>query len=123
MESVDAVIQEFGYQMGLPHLDASKSQVISFVFEKKGVVFFEKGHDEVLIYLARRIEYVDHDMCAKALKLAHYSNADFLIPMSASFKDQDKLVILTRVQSSDFTLQMIERVLGNLTDFFDKLKE
>lgn len=120
MELVDTVIQEFGQQMGVPDLDASKSTVMSFVFEKRGVLFIEKSHEEVLIYLARKIEFVDHELCEKILKLCHYDN-DFSLFMSASFKDQDKLIVMTRVASKDFNLQIIDRAIDQLTAFFDQL--
>jgi len=121
MEQVDSTIQEFGKQMGIANLDASNIKVISFIFEKKGVLFFEKLHGEILIYLARKVDFADHQFCEKILKLSHYS-ADFSVFMSASFKDKDKLVILSRVQSSEFTLQMIEKIIDQLTAFYERLR-
>ena len=120
MELVDTVIQEFGQQMDIPNLDASKSTVMSFVFEKRGVLFIEKSHEEVLVYLARKIDFVDHELCEQILKQCHY-DADFSLFMSASFKDQDKLIVMTRIASKDFNLQIIDRAIDQLTAFFDQL--
>ncbi len=116
---VEDTLRQFGRNMGIEDLELNARGVCCLVLERRGTVYIERRGEEILVYLARQVPYLDLPSMKTALRLCHFKNRRPL-PVVAGMQDDDRLIFLTRIEAKQFTLPLLERAIQLHTDLLER---
>ena len=111
-------IEAFGHRLGLDGLALSPAGLARLDIENVGSLYLERaeerGHDELLVYLAVPLPAHDGGATRRLLELCDYRRG-FSLPVSAA-EAGGRALLLTRMEESAVTAAGLENALRFLSE-------
>jgi type III secretion system chaperone SycN len=121
---IEDTLKEFGQGIGVDNLHFNPQGVCCLKLEETGTLYIER-RDEVeviLVYLVRQIPFLDDETLSKALALNHFRNA-WPLPVGSALREDDQLVFITWIESTDFSLPILEKAIRLLMNLFNQMEQ
>lgn len=118
------ILDEFGRSIGIEKLspDPGTGDAVQLTFGNDGILGFEPGEDELLVYLAQAIS--PHDPGIKARALAAVGpDRGWSWPVHAGTRGADRLVFLVRLSKNEVSLATLEKALDLLVRLHESARQ
>ncbi|MCP4746096.1 MAG: hypothetical protein GY874_08130 [Desulfobacteraceae bacterium] len=122
MDSVDRVIEQFGYTMDIEGFRLNDKGVIRLDIEDMGPFFIERCPEGLFIYLARHLQGYEERLLVQALAACHYDN-ELPLDVSVGYEKTGWLFFTVRLASENVTTPELEKTIEVLFDLYNYVSE
>ena len=125
MNWIEETLKRFGDDIGIDNLglselpDGRNGLVLDFDDGERSVCFEQAG-DDLLVYLSRQIQHIDHLKLADALSFGDYKNTRTAV-IQAALRGEDTVVFLARIPAAQVSQIKLEQSLELLQSAHEAL--
>lgn len=116
MQWVDQTLADFGARMGIANLSFNEQGLATLQFQSGHQLVVESVEEDVLIYQVRPVPFPSAELRMQVLRMADFRHGapfPYQVAMRGTGNDA-MLIVLVRVPSREFTLQLLEQVADAL---------